>query len=243
MKIGVISDIHNNLIALNRAIRLFTETDCEKIICCGDTVSIGPQPEETVRRIMEIENLICVRGNHENYLREIGRGESLAEEMTENEALYHEWEFEKLSCECKSFLESLPVARLESIEGIKIYITHYPMDGSSYLNAVRDLTLQMCEQMFSDIHADIILFGHSHKYFDYSNSDTRFINVPSLGCPSKSKNIAHAGILEVDAGRFVYSQVALKYDVTLVIREIERLNYPASDEIKQIFFGLQGASL
>jgi predicted phosphodiesterase len=239
MKIGIISDIHNNLVALNRVLKYFRESNCEKIICCGDIVSIGPLPEETVRRIMGIENLICVRGNHEDYLKKIGSGESLVTEMHENEALYHMWEFERLSDECKHFLDLLPVFRFEIINEVKIYVIHYPMDGNNYMSAIRDLTLQMCEQMFSDINADIILFGHSHKYFNYENSNTRFINVPSLGCPSRSKNIAHAGILEVIDKKSVYNTISLEYNVTSVISQINSLNYPACDEIKQIFYGLQ----
>lgn len=162
MKIGVIADIHNNLVALNRVLEYFSESGCEKVICCGDIVSIGPLPEGTVRRVMAIENLICVRGNHEDYLRRLGWGGSLTEDMGENEARYHEWEFERLSEKCKGFLDSLPRARFETINGTSIYVTHYPMTGNEYLKAKRNLTLSMCEQMFSDIVADIILFGHSH---------------------------------------------------------------------------------
>ena len=238
MKIGVISDIHNNLLALNRVLEYLEESGCEKIICCGDIISIGPLPEETVRRIMGVENLLCVRGNHEDYLRKLGNGESLTMDMSENEAPFHEWEFERLSDECKRFIDSLPVSRLEEINRVKIYVTHYPMAGKVYMNSVRDLTLQKCEQMFSNINADIILFGHSHKFFDYENINTRFINVPSLGCPSRSRNIAHAGILEIVDRRCVYNKVALEYDVASVISQIDSLNYPASDEIKQIFYGL-----
>jgi uncharacterized membrane protein len=108
---------------------------------------------------MGIENLICVRGNHEDYLKKIGSGESLVTEMHENEALYHMWEFERLSDESRRFLDLLPVSRFETINEVKIYVIHYPMDGNNYMSAIRDLTLQMCEQMFSDINADIILLA------------------------------------------------------------------------------------
>lgn len=239
MKIGVISDIHNNPVALDQMLEYFSDNGCEKIICCGDIVSIGPMPEETVRRIMGIENLICVKGNHEDYLRKIGLGESLFNDMQQDEARYHEWEFDRLSQESKVFLDSLPASRFETIEGIKIYIAHYAMSQNAYLNPMRSLTLQMCEEMFSDISANVVLFGHSHKYFYFTSSNTHYINVPSLGCPSKSKNVAHAGILEIGTGTCGFNKVDLEYDVSAVIAQIDRFNYPASKEIKQIFFGLQ----
>jgi Icc-related predicted phosphoesterase len=67
MRIGVISDIHNNAVALNRVLEKFHTEGCEQIICCSDMIGIGPYPEETVQRIMQIPDIIAVRGNHERY--------------------------------------------------------------------------------------------------------------------------------------------------------------------------------
>ena len=36
MKIGVITDVHNNLTALKAVVEKLWESGCEKIICCGD---------------------------------------------------------------------------------------------------------------------------------------------------------------------------------------------------------------
>ena len=47
MKLGIITDIHNNLIALNTVLEYFAQQNCDKIICCGDIIGIGPYPEES----------------------------------------------------------------------------------------------------------------------------------------------------------------------------------------------------
>ena len=40
-----------------------------KIICSGDIIGIGPKPEETVKGIMSLKDIIkCVRENQDNYL-------------------------------------------------------------------------------------------------------------------------------------------------------------------------------
>ena len=44
MKIGVITDIHNNLIALKTVVEELQKQKCDKIICCGDIIGIGPYP-------------------------------------------------------------------------------------------------------------------------------------------------------------------------------------------------------
>ena len=68
MKLGIITDIHNNLTALKVVVEKLRQLQCNKIICCGDIIGIGPYPEETVQYIMKIPDLIAVRGNHEKYL-------------------------------------------------------------------------------------------------------------------------------------------------------------------------------
>ena len=45
MKLGVITDIHNNPVALKVIVEKLQELQCDKIICCGDIIGIGPYPE------------------------------------------------------------------------------------------------------------------------------------------------------------------------------------------------------
>ena len=57
MKIGIITDVHNNVVALNAILQLFEEKGCDEILCCGDIIGIGAFPEETVQRIKSLENI------------------------------------------------------------------------------------------------------------------------------------------------------------------------------------------
>ena len=68
MKLGIITDIHSNIIALNEVLSVFEKMKIDKIICCGDIIGIGPSPEEVIQALMKIsDKLIMVRGNHEKY--------------------------------------------------------------------------------------------------------------------------------------------------------------------------------
>lgn len=42
MRVGVISDVHNNVVALNAVLEKFHTEGCEQVICCGDIIGIGP---------------------------------------------------------------------------------------------------------------------------------------------------------------------------------------------------------
>ena len=109
MKLGVITDIHSNLVALEVVVEKLQELQCDKIICCGDIIGIGPYPEETVQYLMQIPDLIAVRGNHEKYLLDEMPTEYPNEEhMGYEEMKHHKWEHSLLSKESVDFLRNLP---------------------------------------------------------------------------------------------------------------------------------------
>ncbi|MDI6781148.1 MAG: metallophosphoesterase family protein [bacterium] len=64
MRYGIIADIHSNLEALESVLKAIDIEKVDKIICLGDIVGYGPNPNECVERIQEIDGLILA-GNHD----------------------------------------------------------------------------------------------------------------------------------------------------------------------------------
>jgi len=60
MKVGIVSDTHDNLELVEKAIDFFEDEDCEKVIHCGDVVS--PFTAELFDADFEFH---CVRGNND----------------------------------------------------------------------------------------------------------------------------------------------------------------------------------
>ena len=65
MLIGLISDIHANLAALEAVLKDMPRTDL--LLCCGDVVGYYAQPNETCERL-RASSALCVRGNHDAYV-------------------------------------------------------------------------------------------------------------------------------------------------------------------------------
>ncbi|MDE6752207.1 MAG: metallophosphatase family protein [Eubacterium sp.] len=236
MKLGVITDIHNNLIALRAVVEQLNQMECDKIICCGDIIGIGPYPEETVQYIMQIPNLIAVRGNHEKYLLEGMPTEYPNEEnMGLEEMQHHKWEHNLLSRKSIDFLESLPYKINVSYEGFNISIMHYCMDYDGYYKA--NPSNDNLKKMFADVSSDIILYGHNHCR-NICKGDKFYINVGSLGCPAQDKNLARAGVIKIENGNAEVQTMDVEYDVNSVIHLIDEINYPDSDNIKKFFYGI-----
>lgn len=233
MKLGIITDVHNNLTALKAVTEYFEQQKCEKVVCCGDIIGIGPYPEATVQYMMRIPNLVAVRGNHDRYLIE-----GMSKNMDYGEMLHHKWEHSMLSEASVDFLRSLTYRKDITIGMFKIAIMHYCMDSNNhYINYKTNPSEEDLKRMFFDVECDIILYGHDHLR-SICKGDKLYINVGSLGCPAKERNIARAGILTIESDNVEIEPIELVYDAESVVNEINKLNYPEAENIKKFFYGM-----
>ena len=67
MRIAVISDIHGNGVALDAALADIAKHSADTVVCLGDTVQGGPQPDQTIKKLREMACPI-VLGNADAWL-------------------------------------------------------------------------------------------------------------------------------------------------------------------------------
>jgi len=238
IKIGIMTDIHNNIIALNSILKVFKNEKCDEIICCGDIIGIGPFPEETVLKVKSIKNLRCVLGNHETYLCN-GLKDLYPNFMDKEEVMYHLWEHSQLSEDSKEFIRQLPYKLYLEKGGLRIAVMHYCLDDNNqYINYTQKPTADDCDLMFANVDADIIIYGHNHETLVNKGKEKFYINCGSLGCPHKFEGLAKGGILSLQDGKFEYHSVGATYDLQAVADKADDINYPAKDIIKHIFYGI-----
>lgn len=228
MRIGVISDIHNNPVALRAVLDEFARKGVEGVICLGDIIGIGPLPQECVDEVRGISNMMaCVRGNHEGYLLEGAYGE-----MDDEEREFHLWEHGRIDDGAREFLAGLgKEARLE-IEGVKIWAGHYPLDGERFFEIDPENVRDLCPE------ADVCLYGHDHMRSIVEADGRIFADFGSLGCPGREKNIARAGILDISGGKASVQALDVEYDVGKVIGIFDELDPPARKTVQRIFYGI-----
>lgn len=241
MKFCILTDIHNNVIALEAILQAVHTEHFDGYLCAGDIIGIGPYPEQTVRRMMALPNLAAVQGNHDRYLT-VGMPSYFPnpEGMDYTEMQHHCWEHRQLSETTAAFLKSLPLRRNLCVYGKTIAVMHYCMDkNGQYINYTPHPSPEQLAEMFSDIDADIIVYGHDHAPTILHHQEKWYINSGSLGCPGMEKNIARAAVLKIlpDGSTDVHC-LAVPYDAQSVTAEISRLQYPAFEQIQRFFFGL-----
>ena len=240
MKIGIISDIHGNVKALNAVLKELEKQNIEKIICLGDLIGGSPMSEEVVQKIIEIKDkLIIVRGNRERYIIEgmpkVVHDEKI--EISKEQMKRHECLRNSLSNLSLEYIHSLPREITYEVEGKKIYIAHYPMkEDGNFRQHVKDATPEENEVMFVGIDADIYLYGHTHKEIFNKINNKMYINPGALGCPGKTK-YAPYGILTINKEKQEYEQKYVKYNVQEVIDDIKQIKFPGYEGVLRLFYG------
>ena len=234
MKLGVITDIHNNSGALEAVLSELSAQECERILCGGDLIGIGPEPEATVQRMMHLPGCVAVRGNHEGYLLD-GMDEA---RMGREEYQYHLWEHARLSQTSIDYLRSLPYALDLTVEGVRIHLVHAPRSArqGGYMPLTPHPTPEQLAQWFHAVDADVICYGHDHARCIAQAEGKWFVNAGSLGCPMHDGDLARAAILTVENGSAAVTPLDVRYDANAVVARIDQLNYPAAQEVKSIFF-------
>ena len=105
MRLAVFADIHANRQAFSACLEAARSRGAERIICLGDIVGYGADPEWTVETVMALvdDGAMAVRGNHDNA---IG---TPSENMNAAAQAAIEWTRGRLSAPQRRFLAELPL--------------------------------------------------------------------------------------------------------------------------------------
>jgi putative phosphoesterase len=150
MRLGLIADVHADPRALDGALRGLEAQRVDQILCAGDLVGYGGQPDAAVATVRE-RAIPCVRGNHDRWALErrqvIGpRG----------------WRPAVLRDDTWEFLEALP-ARLRLDWGGRVLEVHHGSPGSDteYVSPYKPLPASV-ERFWDEGGARVLILGHTH---------------------------------------------------------------------------------
>ena len=154
MRLGIISDVHGNLLALKSVLAELDAAGIDRLVCLGDVVGDGPDPIECLDLIFERDPL-RVAGNHEDALMRPELGRKFRE--VAREAI--DWTRRRLVTERPDLLEA--VGRLPGMIYFEsnVMIVHdspipggarYILDGVAAGPAFRGVDVPIC------------LVGHTH---------------------------------------------------------------------------------
>lgn len=231
MKIAIISDIHSNWEALEVVLNYIKALKCSSVICCGDIVGYGANPNECLSSLRQIRNLRIVLGNHDAGV--LGKTPIKYFNEMAQEAII--WTKKELTKESFEWLNHLVIKD-------KLYPFHIchasPYSPGSWYYV---FSLEEAKHQFRFFNEPICVIGHTHISFAVEKSDRNYrvinddeflieegkrylINVGSVGQPRDGNSRATFGIY--DQSKKTFKFVRLKYDVKTAASKIMTAGLP-----------------
>ena len=183
MRYAVIGDIHGNLSALQVVLNDISENGVDCILCVGDIVGYGANPNICVELVREMCDGI-VSGNHDCGV--AGTMDMSYFNADARDAVA--WTSERLSQGDLDFLADLPMtAQLDDI-----YVVHgsprYP-ESFSYIQTLYDARLG-----FSGFDEKVGFMGHSHVPMIFMNTDpVDYFMVSEFDLPRQRQILINVG--------------------------------------------------
>jgi predicted phosphodiesterase len=160
MRYLILSDIHANLTALNAALDA-AGGHWEKAICLGDIVGYGPDPNEVIDRVREL-NALTIRGNHDK----AGSGIANADDFNPVARSVALWTRSQLRPENREYLEKLPTGPV-TINGFSLVHGAF-RDEDEYVFA----PAQALDSLL-DAPSPVTFFGHTHLQGGFTLSEEK----------------------------------------------------------------------
>jgi len=198
MKIGLLSDIHANLPALEAVLADMPPVD--EIVCVGDIIGYNPWPAACVDRIREIST-ITVQGNHD---RNVETPEQYALNKMAHAGL--KYAQKNLSNNQRRWLQDLP--RTETIvDGKHLLVHSHPEREDEYVYPQNYLNLRSYLGDYSGI-----ILGHTHIQHTAEVDGGIIANPGSVGQPRDGNPHAAYAILDTTTNKISPQRVYYNID-------------------------------
>jgi len=230
VRIAVLSDVHSNLEALERALQAIDEAEVDAVYCLGDIVGYNADPAPCV----ELVRTHCdgvVRGNHDAA---VAREEAVEALPRDGQAA------------ARHNRRCLSDEQLDYLAGLPLTTT---VDNCTFVHATPDAptawkrltTYPAAQDQFAHFDTDICFIGHTHVPAVMADSlgvlqvrrGHRFlVNVGSVGQPRDQNSKLSFGLFDTDT--FDYKNVRLSYDIETAagkIRDTDALPNRLADRL------------
>jgi predicted phosphodiesterase len=229
-RVGIFSDIHGNLPALEAVLEAMENEDCDYMVCCGDVVGYGAFPNECCEVLRE-RGIPTIVGNHDHAA--LGKTDiSYFNEIAKHAI---KWTRKELSEDNTQWLDELEY----TLDYNNLYFVHASPESPHEWKYV--LTMGEARLNFRHFEEKACFIGHSHQPFiieshhnnlfcstrpeiDIKEERRYLINVGSVGQPRDRNYRACYTICDLEREKIEIKRV--DYDLQRARDAIKSQNLP-----------------
>ena len=205
MRLGLISDVHGNSVALRTCLDVLEERGIDKVYFLGDVVGYLPGEADCLEMLNAV-GAECQQGNHEAMLLIVNTTSIASDSMYRLEEASR-----RLPASALEQLRNWPLARTLEVEGRRLLLVHGtpsdPIHGRLYPDGDVDGAVTP--------GFDAIFMGQTHRPFIATSAETVVANVGSVGLPRDVGDLSSFAIYDTESGECVVHRV--HFDVDRVI--------------------------
>lgn len=231
MKIGIISDIHSNIVALKACIEYMESISCDEYLFLGDYVSDTPYTRETMDYLYDfMTKASCqfLRGNREEYM--LNQRDVIANNREKERWLWNSasgnllFAYEQLHEEDFIFFQNLPITfQYKKANYPAITCCHgSPESTRELLSFDSDNTKTWLDKL----DAEYLISAHTHFPGEMKYNEKQYFNSGCVGIAIGDCGFAQCMILEdvIENGRIKWKPTFLKipYDNKKVVEDIRK---------------------
>jgi putative phosphoesterase len=221
--LGVISDVHANVVALEAVLEALKKHGADTIVCLGDVVGYGPSPNETIDLLRQ-ERVLCTLGAaDERIAYEFARGRRPRKGVADS---ILEWTRGVIEPQNVEFLRGLPVQhRLLTPAGRFRFFHGTPETPGERLNLNQDpLSLS---RLLQRNRCRILAAGGTHVPFYRQLPAGMVLNPGSVGLALNGEPGADYALLRLEEDKVEVSMDKVEYDFGAVAFDIIAWGLPS----------------
>lgn len=209
MKTAILSDIHSNFDALAAVLEKIDSLQPDRIICLGDIVGYGAEPNECVE-IIRRRSIPAVLGNHDQAV----AGDLPADDFNDSAKAAVVWHRHRVSTDNAEFLRTLPL----SIDEANALFVHGSPDHPEEFRYL--LSHSDAAGSLPSFSQPVCFVGHTHRPVIFSERgiepmlyrDVRsIVNVGSVGQPRDGDRRGCFALF--DSVQWTVELIRVEYDV------------------------------
>lgn len=236
MRIAFISDIHGNLTALLAVLADIKKHGSDQIICLGDTISLGPQPQETLNALREL-NSVYIMGNHDEAILDPEKAPDL--EITEHLVPDLYWCRDQLAATDFEFIKSFQSTHeITFPNGIQLLAFHgSPTSTTEIIQATTPS--ELLDEYFAGQSASVFIGGHSHIQMLRRYGKNLVLNSGSVGNafefafspgnPPRLLPWAEYAIIDQSGNSFNVDLRRVYFDIDALLKVVKTSGLPGAD--------------